>query len=47
MTIAPRIYRSSGKPITSYGMNIIGTKGCEKEYPWWSDFAKACREGGP
>jgi hypothetical protein len=41
-TVIPRLYRKRGRPVTSYGMNVVGRRGCMGSYPWWRDFAAAC-----
>lgn len=44
-TMIPRLYknRETGSSIASYGMNIVGRRGCmSSAYPWWDEFEAAC-----
>jgi Protein of unknown function (DUF3800) len=41
-SLIPRLNKERGRPITSYGMNVVGTRGCMARYPWWAAFEAAC-----
>lgn len=40
--LIPVTYVRGNGRVSSYGVNIVGPKGCMKAYPWWTDFVEAC-----
>jgi hypothetical protein len=45
--LLPLVYVRGSGDVASYGMNVIGVRGCMDVYPWWRPFVTACARRRP